>query len=163
MVHHNPSTQKCLLDYALHMLGLDPSVPDPLARQRVRVGIAHLHLGGNIDNDIASIFVTSNMADQPNMGVIRTIDGIAVVCREPARAEYAGEFRFQHGCHDSAAHVATAVATDEDHGGMVYIDCSRELRRQVRSACQLRSFFFGERGLLHRMEFFGEEEGLDKG
>ena len=97
------------------------------------------------------------------MGVIRTIDGIAIVCREPARPEYAGEFRFQHRCHDSAAHVAPAVAADENHGGMVYINCGRELRCQVRCASELRSFFFGERGFLHGMEFFGEEEGLDKG
>jgi hypothetical protein len=77
MIEYDCSTHYSLIHNTLNMLGFNPSIPNPLTRQRMR-GAACLHLGRNVYNHVSSIFVTPDMTDQSNMGMLRAVSGIAV-------------------------------------------------------------------------------------
>lgn len=130
MIRNHLPPKNSLLDNTLNMSWFNTSIPNPLPGQRVRSTIAHLHPGWNIDDYIPSILVSPDMADQSDMGVLGVVDCLAITngSRKPARGENTVEFGFQDWCHNSAAHVAAAVAADEYHGGLVDVDCAGKLR-----------------------------------
>jgi hypothetical protein len=76
MIKYHSSTHYSLIYNSLDMLGFNPSIPNTLTRQRMR-GATCLHPGRNVHNHVSSIFVTTDMTDQSNMGMLGTVSGIA--------------------------------------------------------------------------------------
>jgi hypothetical protein len=66
MIKYHSSTHYSLIYNSLDMLGFNPSIPNTL------------HPGRNVHNHVSSIFVTTDMTDQSNMGMLETVSGIAV-------------------------------------------------------------------------------------
>ena len=109
------------------MFWLNSPIPYAMSGQRMRF-LANLQAGWDIHNHIASELVASDVTDQTNSRVCLALSNsafctlcpISVYLHWTPKNAYIGTFKLglklaaQQWPHDSAAHIATAVATDEN-------------------------------------------------
>lgn len=164
MICHYSSPEDRFIHNALDMFRFHTAIPDPLARQRVRLPRSpHRPLRGNVYNDVASIFVPPNMTDQSNIGMIWRINGGAIAARgrEPLRLQRPLKLAFEYRGHNAAAHITPSMPAYQYSGRVLYVDDSVESGCEFRGANHVRSLFLGERRM-HIVQPIGEEKRAHK-
>lgn len=129
MIRNDPPLQDRLLHYSFDVLRLDTPIPDALSGQRTHSTIRTGQTGRDIDDHVPGVLVPTDVTDQTDVRVVGPVDCASVGLRRGVAllAQHAVELGLQDGTHDAAAHVASAMAADEDRGGSFDIDYAGEL------------------------------------